>query len=94
MHLIKYSSKEIFKQFDLCFSQNKETLKRLKLLGVKNIYNIGNKVCYKKEVRTEVLEKNTLTFLKAKNISYSRKYILMRKILLLKIIYILKTKKF
>ena len=68
-YLIKYSSKEIFKQFDLCFSQNKETFKRLKLLGVKKIYNIGNlKFATRKRVRTEVLEKNTIDFFKRKRI--------------------------
>ncbi len=66
---IKNFSNEIFNKFDKCFSQNNETFKRLKMLGVEKIYNIGNlKFSTSKNVKNEFLDKKTSDFLKNKKI--------------------------
>ncbi len=60
---------QIFKKFDICFSQNNETQKRLSLLGVKKIYNLGNlKFATSKKVKADILDKKTLNFFKHKKI--------------------------
>ena len=62
-------SRDIFQKFDYCFSQNKETFKRLKLLGAKKIYNIGNlKFTTSKKVKAQFLNKKTNNFFKKKRI--------------------------
>jgi 3-deoxy-D-manno-octulosonic-acid transferase len=40
--LLKQSAKKIFEKFDLCLVSNKESEKFLKILGAKNIKNLGN----------------------------------------------------
>ncbi len=66
---IKNFSRQIFNKFDKCFSQNNETFKRLKILGIEKIYNIGNlKFSTSKKVINEVLDKKTSNFLKTKKI--------------------------
>ena len=66
---IKFFSNEIFKKFDLCFTQNNETQKRLKLLGISKIYNLGNlKFATSKKVKKDILEEETLNFFKKKKI--------------------------
>ena len=60
---IKFFSNEIFKKFDLCFTQNNETQKRLRLLGISKIYNLGNlKFATSKKVKKDILEEETLNF--------------------------------
>ncbi len=60
---------QIFKKFDICFSQNNETQKRLGLLGVKKIYNLGNlKFATSKRVKTDILDQKTLNYFERKKI--------------------------
>jgi len=40
--IIPYMTKKLFKSFDICFSQNQETVKYLKSLGAKKIKLLGN----------------------------------------------------
>ena len=40
--IIPYTAKKLFKNFDICFSQNQETRKYLKNLGAKKINLLGN----------------------------------------------------
>ena len=66
---IKNFSFEIFNKFDLCFSQNRETHQRLKLLGARKIFYFGNlKFSTSKNLRYDFLEKKTLNFFKNKKI--------------------------
>ncbi len=62
---IKSFSKEIFKKFDLCLPQNKETHKRLSVLGIKKIINVGNlKFTTRKKVKNDILNKKTISYFK------------------------------
>ncbi len=66
---IKKFSNILFNKFDLCFAQNNETNKRLKVLGAKKIFNMGNlKFATGKKVKTEFLDNKTLNFFKNKKI--------------------------
>tara|TARA_B100000003_G_scaffold208228_1_gene227889 strand:+ start:1808 stop:3058 length:1251 start_codon:yes stop_codon:yes gene_type:complete len=66
---IKVYSRNIFNKFDVCFSQNMETFKRLKILGAKKIYNIGNlKFANSKRIKTQLLDKKSSNFFKRKKI--------------------------
>ena len=66
----------IFEKFDLCFAQNIETQKRLKLLGAKKIINLGNlKFATSKKIIHNYLESKISNFFKKKkNFDYSCKY--------------------
>ncbi len=59
----------IFEKFDLCFAQNIETQKRLKLLGAKKIINLGNlKFATSKKIIHNYLESKISNFFKKKKI--------------------------
>lgn len=62
-------SNNVFKKFDLCLIQNKETGRRLKILGANNILNFGNlKFSTRKKVKSDLLESKKLKFFKNKKI--------------------------
>ncbi len=66
---IKRFSYEIFGKFDLCLVQNFETQKRLKVLGVKKILNLGNlKFTTSKKIKKELLQKNSINYFKSREI--------------------------
>ena len=66
---LKHFSTNLFRKFDMCFPQNHETSKRLKILGVKNILNLGNlKFSTSKKVERDFLKKKYLVFFRNKKI--------------------------
>ncbi len=66
---IKNYSSQIFKKFNICFTQNNLTRNRLNLLGAKKIFNIGNlKFTTSKKVIGGKLEKKTFNYFKKKKI--------------------------
>jgi 3-deoxy-D-manno-octulosonic-acid transferase len=66
----KFSSiaKTLFKKFDYCFPSSIETQKYLRLLGVKNIKNIGNLKFTQTEQKEEALDKSLKKFFLTKKI--------------------------
>ena len=66
---LKSFSAEIFKKFDLCLTQNAETERHLKFLGVKKIRNLGNlKFSTSKSIKNNSLDKKFLNFFRQKKI--------------------------
>ncbi len=62
-------SQKIFKKFNICLTQNKETKKYLKNLGSKNIKSLGNlKFTFRKKFNTEKLDIKKTNFFKKKKI--------------------------
>ncbi len=62
-------SKFLFESFDICFTQNKETQKYLKYLGVKKIKFLGNlKFSEIESIKNFSLNKNLIKFFKSKRI--------------------------
>ena len=62
-------SKFLFKKFDLCLPQNKETIKYLRLLGAKKINKIGNlKYSESKEEKEKDLKPNLQKYFSRKKI--------------------------
>ena len=62
-------AKNIFGKIDICLSQNYETEKYLKMLGAKNIFNLGNlKYATSKSYFSEKLNKNLINYFNKKKI--------------------------
>ena len=65
---LKYFSKEIFRKINLCIVSNKESKNYLKLLGAKNIKNIGNLKFTQTKNYDFKLNENLINFYKNKKI--------------------------
>ena len=65
----KTFSNEIFRSFDLCLTQNKETQRRLKILGAKKNLYLGNlKFTTSKKFMSDTLDKKIVNFFNKKKI--------------------------